>query len=108
VSCAGRHLATGARLKFATELFLGWFRTRGLVSVLCALLVSEETDIDLAHSVMMPVILTATLSIEWHHGCAICSPLRPQATVTKRVTLHVRSARKFAKNLLNDELQAIA
>jgi NhaP-type Na+/H+ or K+/H+ antiporter len=56
----------GARLSWATTLFLGWFGPRGLASILFVLLILEEAAIEHRDEVLAITVLTVGLSVLLH------------------------------------------
>ena len=57
---------SGARLRWSTVAFLGWFGPRGLASVVFALLVISESGLTHAHTIASVALLTVTLSTFAH------------------------------------------
>lgn len=56
----------GARLKWDTVLFLGWFGPRGLASILFALLVVEDSSLYGREMILVTVVFTVFISIFAH------------------------------------------
>lgn len=56
----------GSRLRFPTWIFLGWFGPRGLASILFALLVLGESEVEGSVELMATVSATVLLSILLH------------------------------------------
>ena len=74
----------GARIHFATQLFLGWFGPRGLASILFVLLILEETHIPHRHELLTISILTVAFSIILH-GISAAPYARWYGGFTKRL-----------------------
>ncbi|MFD0774092.1 cation:proton antiporter [Streptomonospora algeriensis] len=60
----------GAKLRWETVLFLGWFGPRGLASIIFALLVVEEAGIAVADDIMVVTGVTVMLSVFAHGASA--------------------------------------
>jgi NhaP-type Na+/H+ or K+/H+ antiporter len=56
----------GARLRPTTVLFLGWFGPRGLASVLFALMVAEQSGIEVGERVLLVAGMTVLISVYAH------------------------------------------
>ncbi|MGI9335295.1 MAG: cation:proton antiporter [Gammaproteobacteria bacterium] len=56
----------GQRLRWETVVFVGWFGPRGLASLLFALLVVEQFELEGAETVLTVVLLTVLVSIYAH------------------------------------------
>ena len=60
----------GARLRWETVLFLGWFGPRGIASVLFGLLVVEKSVLVASHEIFAVVVATVLLSVFLHGATA--------------------------------------
>jgi len=61
----------GMKLQRDTLVFLGWFGPRGVASILFALLVLEDSGVDVRHEIFTIVVLTVLLSIIAHGMTAV-------------------------------------
>lgn len=75
---------SGLKLSLPTQLFLGWFGSRGLASVLFALLILERFAIPGSEAVLACVVLTVALSVVVHGVSALPLAQRYGAYVQRR------------------------
>jgi NhaP-type Na+/H+ or K+/H+ antiporter len=61
----------GMKLRFDTQLFIGWFGPRGIASILFVLLVLEEAELEAGEQIFSVVVFTVLLSIVAHGISAV-------------------------------------
>lgn len=79
---------TGAKLRWETHLFLGWFGPRGLASILFGLFILEEAGIGAAEEIVLIVTWTVLLSVVLHGATSAPLAKRYGARVDQMMPEH--------------------